>query len=231
MRIKEGSLYISSKELRDAFPVLHDYYEEVLEGKRPKIEVVTKEEYSFDPAISDAMSDYYVNKYYVFFDSGKVVQTFDAGHASSKPKAIKFHLEPGNAVMVLDYGYYKACTLYVHPDFMNPQLPGGSDLSIIELYALAVVNSISSAYRKEYLDAPQYKTGGGKNVYMSAFKNLQFNIDDMKEEVKTLGAKTWHSAFYDYVFPSLAQEGLVKINAKGSIQITMNGKNQIEQYR
>lgn len=228
--LQEAALYIDSKELRDAFPELYKYYLDILDNKKPKISIETTDEYSFNPSVSEHLSDYFVFKKYVFYRNGKVLEVFDANDGI-KPKPSVFKLQPGDAVMICDYGYYKSCTLVVHPDFMNPeQLPGKSDLSNPEIYALLVINSIVSAYRKEYFSQPlmKIKYGGVSN-----YRNFKPSENEFKMDVKELApsAKTYTEAFTDFIFPMLADKGLIKINAKGSVQITIDGKNQAEQYR
>lgn len=229
----ESSLYIDAKQLRDAFPALYDEYITILEGKKPKISVTTTDVYDFHPSLSEPLTDYFVFKYYVFYRDGNVIETFDAFKYEDKPKASKFVLQPSDAVMVCDYGHYKACELFVHPDFMNPeQIEGNTELTSPEIYALLITNSIVSSYRMDYFAYPMSKAFGN-DITVSNYRNFKVSKDDFKADAKALDphAKGYKDLFYDTVFPLLASKGLVKINAKGSIQITLDGKNQAERYR
>ena len=229
--LREGALYIDFKALQDAFPALAKEYTNIFEGKRPKIEVITKDSYVFNPSVSDHMTDYYVNRIYVFFRDGEIVNIFDASEGVKPKKTADIALKEEDAIMICDFGYYKHCELIVNPAFMNPQqITGKTDLSIPEIYALLVINSIASGYRKEYLSQPIMKL---KYSGVSNYRNFKPSENDFKADMKEIAPniKTYYEGFTDYIFPMLEDKGLVKINAKGSVQVTLDGKNQAEQYR
>lgn len=230
-RLIESDIYIDFKSLQDAFPALAREYKDIYGGKKPKIKVTTQDTFIFNPSVSNGMVDYYVDKVYIFYREGQIVSVFDASKGVKPERTGNLSLKDEDAIMICNTGYYKYCELIVNPSFMNPeQITGDIGLSSPEIYALLVANSINSAYRKEYLIQPLLKIRYGG---ISNYRNFKPTESEFKSDVKALSpnSKTFIDAFTDTIYPMLAEKGLVKINSRGSVQITLDGKNQAEQYR
>lgn len=104
--------------------------------------------------------------------------------------------------MILDcmVGHLTICKLYVHPDNAAPLIQGKADLTDDESLVLHCMGSLKPSYREEEF--------------------LRMRFKDFKERDKNKGG------LYKTVLKSLADKGLVKINAAGASQMTMEGKNR-----
>jgi len=106
--------------------------------------------------------------------------------------------------MILDCltGHLNICYLYVHPKDATPLIKEAEDLSDDEYRALAVMQGLKPFAREEEF----YRSKYGSRDYYDARRDKP---DEYKAALKSLAAK-----------------GLVKINAAGSAQLTLEGKNR-----
>lgn len=230
MRIinESTTVIIDDKQLQDAFPELYSEYKNLFGGKRPKIYASPEEKYTFGANIQDSMSDYFMNDVTIFKTGGKIFR-FDssdespANHALANKLKGVYHLQPGEAVMVCDTGYYKSCNLYVHPSFMNQaMLPNSSksDLSLAEQFVLLIIKSTTSAYRMKNFAYP-YTSDGKAHTNNSGW---EADAKELKKNIAEYG-KTYDEA-WKAICLALQSKGFAKVNSAGSVQLTLDGKNK-----
>ena len=104
--------------------------------------------------------------------------------------------------MILDcmVGNLNFCRLYVHPQDASPLLKEGEELSDSEWIALSCMSGLKSfAREKEYYNIK----------YPRDYSAQSKNPNEYKDTLK-----------------SLAQKGLIQLNAAGSAKLTLEGKNR-----
>ncbi len=106
-------------------------------------------------------------------------------------------LIPGSMILDCVRGNVNICSLYVHPKDATPLLKEGKELSDNEYLTLHVMLRLKPPAREKEFYYLKYKYDSPKNP------------NEYKDTLKTLEEK-----------------GLVKINAAGSAQLTIDGKNK-----
>jgi hypothetical protein len=225
--LQESKFAIDSKQLRDAFPEIYRLYNELYEGGRPKITVNTTTEYSFHPQFDDSLSDLWYNEAWIIQHDGHV-ELFDSSEPENgrRAQSYKIAMMPGDAVLECHYGNAKYCTMYVHPDFMNPeQLTGPTDLLATEEWIILMFKSYIPKVRFEYFsrgargDEYAFRIGNGAKAISKDEVFAEMKVVSKEYQLKTM------KDLYEFFLKKLAEKGLLKISSNGAAQLTMDGKN------
>ena len=111
-------------------------------------------------------------------------------------------LKPDSMILDCLTGNVNLCYLYIHPSNTAPLLKGDDDLSDEECLVLNIMQTLKPfAREKEYFER--------KYTLEERLENVGSRDDEYKRTLK-----------------SLEDKGLVKINAAGSAQLTLEGKNK-----
>jgi hypothetical protein len=229
-KIKESKEFIIDfKQLKEAFPELAREYEKVYKkwGKRPKINVETREEYLFSASTDDSMSDYFVNQTTIFYQNGETV-IFDSSHPDPRIKPAKYKLGMGDAILECNIITYYGATLIVNPSFVRALLTvGETELDFIQKYVLLSYRNLISSVRFEYFRHPRISSWGERERAFSIITigNTYYPMNDKeyKEEIKKYG--TTYQEAWSSILATLQSKGYMKIDKAGKSQLTLDGKN------
>jgi hypothetical protein len=165
--------YMSKAELKDKLPELYVAYESVYGGKKPDIQIVAADTFSF-PAEQFSMGSWH----HIFaVKDGQVKEINVAEHYGHDQP-----IPPDSMVFDCITGNLQICKLYVHPQNAAPLLKPATDITDEEKIALCVMKGMKPFAREEEYYSMKY---GFTNTH----KARRDHPTEYKDTIKSLAAK------------------------------------------